>query len=613
LDISLKDLNEPWNIYIENIFQEHIIKGKGTINIPMKVKNYKYKPFDFYTDLQLTAFPMSFLDNFISGISNTTGTANGNLKFYSVDQDLILEGEVIIDESRFFIDYLGAPVFIKNQPVRFAENNILLNKITLLDSLGNTLLLNGNLNHNYLKDFSVDLRLTAQRAFLLNTKKTDNSSYYGQGIVSVDAKFNGLISTMDMQVNLNMQKGTKINIPVETSSSASDQQFVKFVNRNKVQSSNRLKELNSEAISGLNLYSQITFTDEAEIYIIFDEQAGDVLKGYGRGNLIIKSLRNGLFTVNGSYEIEEGQYLFTLYNFVNKPFTLKRGGLITWTGDPINADINLEAIYEGVNTSILPLITEYVSIEDRNELRQQRTEVKVRMILTGKLLQPTIKFDIDFPELTGNIKNFADTKLRFLRSNEDQLNQQIFGLLVLGSFINTNNSGSVIGNIQATGINTISEMLFNQASLFVSNILSNAFDDVDFISGIDFNIGYDLNRENLGAAGINDGEVVLSVKPRFWNDQLIVTFGGNIRSNSNTSLYGNSNFNPESVIEWNTPVKGLKLRVYYKGDESIEGIKHKIGTGINYRKEFDSFLDFEGELKQLAKDIKKNDNGKKIN
>lgn len=55
------------------------------------------------------------------------------------------------------------------------------------------------------------------------------------------------------------------------------------------------------------------------------------------------------------------------------------------------------------------------------------------------------------------------------------------------------------------------------------------------------------------------------------------------------------------MIEWNTPVKGLKLRIYYKGDESIEGTKHKIGTGISYRKEYDSFLDFQNALKKEAR------------
>ena len=133
---------------------------------------------------------------------------------------------------------------------------------------------------------------------------------------------------------------------------------------------------------------------------------------------------------------------------------------------------------------------------------------------------------------------------------------------------------------------------------------ANAFDDVNFISGVDFNIGYDVTNESVGTTNLNQSEVVFSLKHRLWNDKWIVTLGGNYKSASSTSIYGNSNFNPESVIEWNTPVKGLKLRIYYKADESIEGVKHKIGAGVNYRKEFDSFLDFEGELKEQSNKLK---------
>ncbi|MBK8449791.1 MAG: translocation/assembly module TamB domain-containing protein [Saprospiraceae bacterium] len=250
------------------------------------------------------------------------------------------------------------------------------------------------------------------------------------------------------------------------------------------------------------------------------------------------------------------------------------------------------------------LVQEY--IENGDEVvkteAKRRTNVKLIMLLTGSLLKPDIKFDIELPELTGTLKGFADSKIQSLRSNQDQLNQQVFGLLVLRTFLNNNSFDGGI-NLSATTINTMSEMLANQFSLFVSSLLSNAFGDVDFISGVDFNIGYDLDNASIGdtkqSTKLNEGEVVFSLKHRLWNDQWVVTLGGNYKSKS--AIYGNSYFNPESVIEWNTPVPGLKLRIYYRGDESIEGVKHKIGTGVNYRKEFDSFYDFNKELKNQAK------------
>ncbi len=606
IDASIDDVMKPWNVKIENIFQEHIIRGIGTINIPIKRDSYEYKPFDFSVDLDLKSFPMAFLENFISSIHNTSGSADGKMKFYSNDHKLFLTGDMHILKGGTTINYLGVPVQFSNQYIKFLEYAILFDKVAIEDKLGNPISLNGKLTHSHLKDFAADIQLRSDKALILDTKKGENLFYYGYGIGSVDVKFLGLFDKMDMDVHVTSAKGTKINIPIQNNEVASESKFVKFINKQSETPADTV--IIHNPIEGLNLNMQLSITEDAEIYIIFDELAGDIMKGYGRGDLTIKSLRNNLFTVNGHYEVEEGQYLFTLYNFVNKPFAIKRGGTINWTGDPLDADINIEAVYEGLYTYIYPLIEEYYPDEiKKQEVRQQRTAVKVRMLLTGSLLKPNIKFDIDLPELTGDAKNFAETKLRILRANEDQLNQQIFGLLVLRSFINTSNDkGELVGklNIGATTINTLSEMLSNQFSLFVSNLLSNAFDDVDFISGVDFNIGYDLSNENVGTTNLNEGEVVFSLKHRLWNDKWIVTLGGNYKSSSSNSLYGNSYFNPESVIEWNTPVKGLKLRIYYKADESLEGVKHKIGAGVNYRKEFDSFLDFEGELKAQSRKLK---------
>lgn len=605
IDFSIVDIMKPWLIRVENIFQEHIIKGTGSINIPVKKEGYQYSPYDFTVDLTLNAFPVNFLENFIGSISNTTGHANGRLNFFSEDTKLYLTGDLNLVKGSTNINYLGVPIKFDKQPVQFTRNSIIFDKLTIQDKFGNPLNMNGKLTHNHLKGFVADVHIQSSKALILDTKKGNDIYYYGYGIGSIDANFTGPFDKMDIDVTVESLPGSKVNIPILYGQVSSESRFVKFSSHQKKQGAESIPEANT--IEGLQLNMKLNFTEDAEISIIFDELAGDIIKARGRGNLVIKSLRNGLFTVNGSYEVEQGQYLFTLYEMVNKPFTIRRGGAINWSGDPLNADVNIEAVYEGLYVSLTPLINAFPLTDEERDEASRRTDVNVRMMLTGSLLKPNIKFDIDLPELTGDLKNYADYRMRELRENEDQLNQQVFGLLVLRTFISsTNITGDFIGNFNALniGINTVSEMLGNQFSLFISNLLSNAVDDVNVISGIDVNIGYELSKNSLGTTALDEGEIVFSFKPKLWNDKLIFSFGGNYKTNASASLYGNSAFNPESVIEWNTPVKGLKLRVYYKADEYIEGVKHKIGTGINYRKEFDSFSDFEEELKTLSRKYK---------
>jgi hypothetical protein len=45
-------------------------------------------------------------------------------------------------------------------------------------------------------------------------------------------------------------------------------------------------------------------------------------------------------------ELTQGSYLFTLKNLLNKPFEVKPGGTIAWYGDPMAAELDLQAIYK---------------------------------------------------------------------------------------------------------------------------------------------------------------------------------------------------------------------------------------------------------------------------
>ncbi|MCC6754542.1 MAG: translocation/assembly module TamB domain-containing protein [Saprospiraceae bacterium] len=586
---SVPGLSLPWELNVHNQFQEHQVRGAGHINIPLSGKEYQYSPYDFSVTFNVVQFPLSFVENFIETVSGSTGGGDGSLRLYTENGKLNLEGRMLVAKASTFIDYLGVPVNMVRQNIEFKKRSIEFDSVILEDKLGNPLLANGALYHKNLKDWSIDMRVTSKYALVLDTDKNHGEDYYGYGIGSVDARFTGSFDLLQMDLICSTAKGSRIYLPMTTVSETERAEFVSFIQDGSDSIPRQFEKKDRvPLISGLNVLMQLGITEDAEVNVIFDELTGDVLRCRGRGNMLIKALRTGAFTVNGDFEIEQGQYLFTLYNFVNKPFTLTRGGLAVWTGDPYDANVNIEAVYEGLAAAPYLLLQEYISDNEvLTEEAKRRTQVKLKMMLTGSLLRPSIRFDLELPELTGSLKNYADNKIQYLKLNQEQFNQQVFGLLVLGTFLNSNNpwEGGLIGNIGTTTINTMSEMLSNQFSLFVTNVLNNALGESNFISGIDFNIGYDIDKTNVGGTDLNESEVVFSMKNRLWNDQWIITLGGNYKSNS--QLLGTSYFNPESVIEWNTPVKGLKLRVYYRGDETIEGLKQKVGAGVSIRKEFD--------------------------
>src|SRR5439155_4410261 len=94
--------------------------------------------------------------------------------------------------------------------------------------------------------------------------------------------------------------------------------FYKFLNHGKDTAFNRLAP--QLRLNGVTFSLDVEVTPDARMHIILDPIAGDLLTGYGHGNLNITIPKNGNTTMRGVYEIDRGSYLFTLQNIINKRF-----------------------------------------------------------------------------------------------------------------------------------------------------------------------------------------------------------------------------------------------------------------------------------------------------
>jgi hypothetical protein len=546
-------------------------------------------------DVAVEKYPLSILEYIItSGISGTHGDVSGKVKVKGSGGSFDIIGDIVASGGTR-IDYIGVAYKFEEQTVSFKEDFLDFTGTVIKDKYGNQAKIRGGLGHSSFKDWSLDVSLNSQRLLMMETTAEENPFYYGTAFGNGTVEFLGTFENPYIYVQAETRPGTNLVIPISSGSSDTQSDFIQFTNTSQVTED----DTSSYTIKGLELEMKLSVTDDASMKIIFDEKAGDILQGTGRGNMVVKLERTGELKVYGDYEIEQGDYLFTLLNFVNKPFIVERGGRIRWTGDPIDAQIDLTAEYKDLSASPYPLIQEYANNQALTDA-QRSTRVELKMDLQGSLLRPLINFDIQLPELIGEVKTYTENKLQILKSDQNALNQQVFGLVVFGTFLPTVNAPSLATNLGASTVNTLSEFLSTQLSFFVSGLLNNIVDDVNFISGIDVDLAY-IQRYDLQAqqSTFNDGEYQFRVKNRLWNDRWVVTLGGNYGNQS--ILNADPYFNPETVIEWNTPVKGLKLRVYYRGEDSLQGQRQLVGGGIRYRKEFDSFSDFTSALKSSSK------------
>lgn len=563
---------------------------------------------------KLLHVPMSIFEMIIpKGISGTTGTAIADAHLHGPADDMLLDGTVQIPRAQTTIDYLGATFDIIDQTILVTESVVDATGGELTDPLGNKASLTGGLQHRLFKDFGLNLVIDSEEAMLLNTTRQDNPYYYGVGIGAFRAEFSGDFDATNLVLNCETKVGTELNIPVQNIAAGYDESFIKFIARDELLGVTKVEEAQEFELRGMDLDMNLTLSPEAKVRIIFDENVGDEIVGYGRGDLQIDAARAEDFQIFGEYEIDRGEYLFTALGVVAKSFALDNGGLVKWTGDPVNATLDIDGTYL-VNASLETFITEYLFDAAARSLAQNTTPVALKMDLGGRLYKPTVNFDLDFPELTGELKAYADNKVRTLRQNEIALNSQVVGLLAFGTFLPDNNlvSNDVLGSsnfLQTAGVSTLSEFVSSQLSRLFTGLFEAALSDNGLIAGVDFDIGLIKNSSLLqqSRAGLAPDEIQVQFKNRFrfLNERLSLNLGGNYIPQ--TVLDNASFFGVDFALEYYiTKDRKLKLRMYGRSDIDqfvIDGRQEQYGFGLGYRTEFGTLADFQEGLKRSIKEV----------
>jgi len=577
------------------LFNAEYNKETKAINGEFTARNMVMETFEFIID---------------DGISETKGIANIKANVGGTADDIKIDGTAYVIGGQTRIDYIGTLLDLGTETFTISEDFIDLTGVRMYDKLGNQATMTGGLRHDLFGDFRTDLNMSSDRFLALDTDNTGNKLYYGTGIGEISVDFSGPFSSTDIVISAVTGKGTVLNIPIEDSYYDVDESFIKFVPREEIKKEKDSPGfVNSMKLEGVDVDMNLTMTTDAQVNLIFDERLNDVIKGVGNGDLRITIARDGNFNIFGDYVVDRGEYLFTAWGIVAKPFKVRSGGQITWTGDPVNANLNLQADYDDLRAPVNVLLAEYLVSGSAN-LEQQarkRTRVDLTLKLGGTLYNPIVNFDLAFPELQGELRTYADSKMITLRENEADLNEQVAGLIMFRSFLPSSSLGNVFTSSTSfveTTYNTLSEFVSNQLSYLLSGFLQEALTENGFISGIDFEIGFSKNANLLQGAPQSDNylpdEIEVHFKPRFQNDRWGFDYGTSFVNPNEQATTAITNYViHDFVLEYYlTADRRLKLRAYGRWDKDEVQFQNeqKYGLGINYRKEFGSLTKFKDAL-----------------
>lgn len=606
LDMPDKDSPLAWTLFLNQDRKQVLRVVGGWLaggDKPQRIEelDLTVPPGEFITSVTARDFPLNVLQTFVPGISKTSGQFAADVTLSGPFNAINMNGGAVIKTGQFQLDYLKTMYHLRNQKIDLSGNRIYATGDTIYDaSQKHMAFIRGGLLHQHFKDWRLNCSIRSEDSnfMILNTSAEDNLLYYGQALGKFEASFSGTFRQTNISIVATTGKETRLYIPIESVADAQDVEFIKFKNKkDTVISVDKTKSFTIGDLKGLNFEMSVTVTPDAEVQLIFDEQAGDIIKGRGAGDIKLVITREGEFKMYGNYTIQSGEYLFTLLNWVNKPFTVMQGGVVTWTGDPYGAQINLDATYVE-NTSLYNFIRDEVELLRSTQPQLatdagKATQVIVTMHLTGDLLEPSISFDLEFPNLPPQIKTIADNKLRLLRQDQNELNRQVFGLVVVGSFLPSGNSDFAV---QASAFNTLTQVLSNQFSNYLSGLATELFGGR--VSSIDFDVAYNEYQNSLRELGQTDAasqtgrELQLRLTSGLFNDRVTVQFGsqfglGNPGTSTNDGFLGE-----DAVVEIQlTENRHWRLKVYQRTEPDISGgqLRSRYGFGLSFRREYDSF------------------------
>ena len=518
-------------------------------------------------NLKLEGFDLATLGT-VGGdvLSNVRGTVSGNAAVVGNIKKPEINGRLYVEKAGMTIPYLNTDYELSDRTViDLTDEKFLFRNNQLTDSkYGTKGLLNGSIEHHNFSNWKLDLTITSKRLLALDTKDSEDAAYFGTAFINGTASIKGPTESLFIKVDAKSEKGTEVKIPISNVQSVGESSWIHFVTpKEKYNLANGIVEKNRN-YNGLELEFDFDITPDAEVEVILDRNSGHGMKGKGYGSLLFKINTLGKFNMWGDFQAYEGTYNFKYGGLIDKKFAVKKGGSIIWEGNPMKAQLNLEAVYK---TSANPAVL----LE--NSSFNKKVPVEVVIGLRGDLTSPEPNFDIQFPSVSNVLKSEIQYKL----DDKDVRQTQALYLLSTGSFMSPDgfNQSDLSGTFAETAASLLGGIIKSDNDKF--NI------DLNFISA-DKRIGQEA-----------DGQFVANISSQI-NEKISINgkLGVPVGGVNESAIVG------DIEILYRVNEDGsMNLRLFNKENDINyigQGIGYTQGVGISYEVDFDTFSELVNKI-----------------
>jgi hypothetical protein len=251
----------------------------------------------------------------------------------------------------------------------------------------------------------------------------------------------------------------------------------------------------------------------------------------------------------GHYAIEAGDMTMNIPLLHVSHMSIRPGSTVTWTGNPLNPQLNLSA-------------EEHLRASVTLDGEPQSVLFVAGLSITETMEQPQLQLTLTAPE-SASMQNMLATL------SAEERGKLAVALLTTGLYLGEGGTGS----------------LMNTALM---SLLQSQLDDLsrDALRTVDVSIGIDPLFD--GVSGVSTRtDYTFSLAKRLWNNRLRIIIGGSVTS---SGQHNESDGVIDNIsIEWRVAPAGHQyLRLFHdKHYESIlEGEIRETGVGYAYRRRF---------------------------
>ncbi len=543
-------------------------------------------------ELVLNELRMNALEQFMEGdVSETSGNISGKLSVTGTTTEPIYEGNFNFNAASLMVNSLNTKFSLADESIRMDNTGIYFGNFTIVDANKNTFALDGTIGTESFLNPTFDLRVLAEDFQVINATKDDNEMYYGKVRLDADITVAGDLSIPIVKGNMKINEGSNFTfvIPESQLEVTEREGVVVFVNKENPDDilTSNTDDASADTFTGFQIDAQLNVDNNSTFKIVIDERTGDNFQISGKGTFNLGVEPNGRTSISGRYVVEKGHYEASLYNLVRRKFEITKGSTIIWNGDPMDATLNVRALYK-VETSAAPLMAANNSASSaaENSRYKQVLPFYVYLNVDGSLLQPEISFNLDIPEdEQGTLGGNVYAQVQQLNKQEEELNKQVFSLLVLNRFFPGSTSDGSSGGAASIARDNVNKVLSGQLNNFSDQLMGN--------SGVALDFGLDSYTDYQGDAPQDRTQLDINASKSLFNDRLVVQVG------SEVDIEGSGQANGESTpvignvsLEYLLTENGrFRLKGFRKNEfESvIDGQLIVTGFALIFNREFNKF------------------------